>query len=108
HLNHTSESGLGRKWGLPRKDCSIEWVCQPLQVSFLLAVRTSVEIQKTVTIISSVCSVLPNSVSNTYFPHHQFPHIMKILITGGAGFIGSALIRHIIDTTDDEVVNLDK
>lgn len=32
----------------------------------------------------------------------------KILITGGAGFIGSALIRHIIDHTSDEVVNVDK
>ena len=33
---------------------------------------------------------------------------MKILVTGGAGFIGSALIRHIIGHTDDHVVNLDK
>jgi dTDP-glucose 4,6-dehydratase len=33
---------------------------------------------------------------------------MKILITGGAGFIGSALIRHIIHNTEDAVVNLDK
>jgi dTDP-glucose 4,6-dehydratase len=33
---------------------------------------------------------------------------MKILITGGAGFIGSAVIRHIIENTNDEVVNLDK
>ncbi|WP_411359025.1 dTDP-glucose 4,6-dehydratase [Pseudidiomarina salilacus] len=33
---------------------------------------------------------------------------MKILITGGAGFIGSALIRHIIQTTSDSVVNVDK
>jgi dTDP-glucose 4,6-dehydratase len=32
----------------------------------------------------------------------------KILITGGAGFIGSALIRHLIDSTSDQVVNLDK
>ena len=32
----------------------------------------------------------------------------KILITGGAGFIGSALIRHIIDNTDHGVVNVDK
>ena len=33
---------------------------------------------------------------------------MKLLITGGAGFIGSAVIRHIINNTKDEVVNLDK
>lgn len=32
----------------------------------------------------------------------------KILITGGAGFIGSALIRHIIDNTEHHVVNVDK
>jgi dTDP-glucose 4,6-dehydratase len=33
---------------------------------------------------------------------------MKILVTGGAGFIGSAVIRHIINHTNDEVINLDK
>lgn len=32
----------------------------------------------------------------------------KILVTGGAGFIGSALIRHLISDTPDHVVNLDK
>ena len=33
---------------------------------------------------------------------------VKILITGGAGFIGSAVIRHIIANAQDSVVNLDK
>jgi dTDP-glucose 4,6-dehydratase len=33
---------------------------------------------------------------------------MKILVTGGAGFIGSAVIRHIIQNTKDSVINLDK
>ncbi|MDO4433564.1 MAG: dTDP-glucose 4,6-dehydratase [Alysiella sp.] len=33
---------------------------------------------------------------------------MKILVTGGAGFIGSALIRHIIENTNDSVINVDK
>ena len=33
---------------------------------------------------------------------------MRILITGGAGFIGSALIRHIIQYTPHRVLNIDK
>ena len=33
---------------------------------------------------------------------------MNILVTGGAGFIGSAVIRHIINNTDNEVCNIDK
>lgn len=33
---------------------------------------------------------------------------MKILVTGGAGFIGSAVIRHIVSHSRDSVVNVDK
>ncbi len=33
---------------------------------------------------------------------------MKILITGGAGFIGSAVVRHIIQNAMDSVINVDK
>lgn len=32
----------------------------------------------------------------------------KILITGGAGFIGSALVRHLINNTEITVANIDK
>ncbi len=33
---------------------------------------------------------------------------MKILVTGGAGFIGSAVIRHIIQNTNNQILNIDK
>lgn len=33
---------------------------------------------------------------------------MRIFVTGGAGFIGSALVRHLIEKTDHEVLNFDK
>ena len=33
---------------------------------------------------------------------------MKILVTGGAGFMGSAVIRHIIQNTNDSVINVNK
>ena len=33
---------------------------------------------------------------------------MKFLVTGGAGFIGSAVIRYLISETDHQVMNLDK
>lgn len=33
---------------------------------------------------------------------------VKFLITGGAGFIGSAVIRHIIQNTNNQILNIDK
>ena len=33
---------------------------------------------------------------------------MKFIVTGGAGFIGSAMIRFLIDKTDHSVLNIDK
>ena len=32
---------------------------------------------------------------------------MKILVTGGLGFIGSALIRHLIANTKHKILNID-
>lgn len=49
---------------------------------------------------------MPNSV--TIIIEIDKGLIVKILVTGGAGFIGSAVIRHIIKNTTDSVINLDK
>lgn len=32
---------------------------------------------------------------------------MRIIVTGGAGFIGSALISYLIDETEHSVLNID-
>jgi dTDP-glucose 4,6-dehydratase len=34
-------------------------------------------------------------------------HVMNIIVTGGAGFIGSALVRHLILNTEHRVINID-
>jgi len=33
---------------------------------------------------------------------------VRILVTGGAGFIGSAVVRHLIENTFHTVLNIDK
>ena len=32
---------------------------------------------------------------------------MRVLVTGGSGFIGNALIKRLLDTTDYQILNLD-
>ena len=32
---------------------------------------------------------------------------MKVLVTSGAGFIGSAVCRHLVEESDDEIVVVD-
>ena len=34
--------------------------------------------------------------------------LKKIIITGGAGFIGSTLIRFLINETNHQILNIDK
>ena len=40
--------------------------------------------------------------------HSDKVQSLKILVTGGAGFIGSALVRHIIHETEHTIMNIDK
>lgn len=39
---------------------------------------------------------------------HEYPSLMTVLVTGGAGFIGSAAIRAIVARGEQRVVNVDK
>src|SRR6185312_8595118 len=41
-------------------------------------------------------------------PRNDEEAVMKIIVTGGAGFIGSALVRHLIGRTAHEVLVIDK
>ncbi len=48
------------------------------------------------------------SYESTLYRRNTRLNMLKILVTGGAGFIGSAVVRHIIRDTQDAVINLDK
>jgi dTDP-glucose 4,6-dehydratase len=39
---------------------------------------------------------------------HRLPHVQQILVTGGAGFIGSNFVHHLMGRTDATVTVLDK
>jgi dTDP-glucose 4,6-dehydratase len=49
----------------------------------------------------------PNLPYDAEYNNKQRAYNMKILLTGGAGFIGSAVIRHLIRDSSHEVINVD-
>jgi len=51
---------------------------------------------------------LPQTHTNPATQNKAILKIMKIIVTGGAGFIGSALCRYFINETDVELINVDK